>query len=65
MESGALRLLGLHHSRRKTPTFSNLAGAGYQSRTDDLLITNQLLYQLSYAGNGGIIASPATPAVRG
>ena len=27
-----------------------IAGAGYRARTDDLLITNQLLYQLSYAG---------------
>ena len=27
-------------------------GAGYKSRTHDLLITNQLLYQLSYAGDG-------------
>jgi hypothetical protein len=27
------------------------AGAGRRIRTDDLLITNQLLYQLSYAGN--------------
>ena len=26
-------------------------GAGSRIRTDDLLITNQLLYQLSYAGN--------------
>jgi hypothetical protein len=26
------------------------AGAGSRIRTDDLLITNQLLYQLSYAG---------------
>ena len=25
--------------------------AGNRARTDDLLITNQLLYQLSYAGN--------------
>jgi hypothetical protein len=25
-------------------------GAGNRVRTDDLLITNQLLYQLSYAG---------------
>ena len=25
--------------------------AGRRTRTDDLLITNQLLYQLSYAGN--------------
>lgn len=32
-------------------------GAAYPSRTDDLLITSQLLYQLSYTGkcnkNGG------------
>ena len=48
-------------------------GAGSRTRTDDLLITNQLLYQLSYAGKawtgersilareqaGGISASPA------
>jgi hypothetical protein len=27
-----------------------LEGAGRRIRTDDLLITNQLLYQLSYAG---------------
>jgi hypothetical protein len=31
-------------------TIYNLAGAGSRIRTDDLLITNQLLYQLSYAG---------------
>ena len=29
---------------------SNQTGAGSRIRTDDLLITNQLLYQLSYAG---------------
>ena len=28
----------------------SLAGAGEGTRTPDLLITNQLLYQLSYAG---------------
>ena len=28
-------------------------GAGEWARTIDLLITNQLLYQLSYAGQGG------------
>ena len=28
-------------------------GAGNRSRTRDLLITSQLLYQLSYSGNGG------------
>ena len=31
-------------------------GAGSRSRTRDLLITNQLLYQLSYAGAGAILA---------
>ena len=30
-------------------------GADTKSRTRDLLITNQLLYQLSYAGVGAII----------
>ena len=29
---------------------STIEGAGSRIRTDDLLITNQLLYQLSYAG---------------
>ena len=31
--------------------FRQLFGAGTRNRTTDLLITNQLLYQLSYAGN--------------
>ena len=31
-------------------------GAGNRSRTRDLLITNQLLYQLSYAGARRIFA---------
>ena len=35
---------------------NNSAWAGYRTRTDDLLITNQLLYQLSYASR---IASKA------
>ena len=30
--------------------FTNKTGAGARTRTADLLITNQLLYQLSYAG---------------
>jgi hypothetical protein len=30
-----------------------ISGAGAQTRTEDLLITNQLLYQLSYAGTVG------------
>ena len=40
-------------------------GAGEWARTIDLLITNQLLYQLSYAGEGeegasGMIRTPHT-----
>ena len=35
-------------STRKLP-FSGAFGAGNQTRTDDLLITNQLLYRLSYS----------------
>ena len=30
--------------------FTKYFGAGTRTRTEDLLITNQLLYQLSYAG---------------
>ena len=30
--------------------YSSIKQAGSRIRTDDLLITNQLLYQLSYAG---------------
>jgi hypothetical protein len=30
-------------------------GAGNKSRTRDLMITNQLLYQLSYTGKVGIL----------
>ena len=37
--------------RRKAPLCGAfLSGAGTRSRTRDLMITNQLLYQLSYAG---------------
>ena len=39
-----------------TPVFMRvaglLAGAGEMNRTPDLLITNELLYQLSYTGEG-------------
>ena len=36
----------------KSPLYGgfSLSGAGTRSRTPDLMITNQLLYQLSYAG---------------
>ena len=33
----------------------NLNGAGTKIRTRDLMITNQLLYQLSYTGNNIIV----------
>lgn len=33
-----------------TPPTNFKVGAGRESRTPDLLITSQLLYQLSYAG---------------
>ena len=39
----------------KTPLVSGVfftTGAGDRNRTDDLRITNALLYQLSYTGNG-------------
>jgi hypothetical protein len=32
---------------QKRPYAPVVAGAGYRNRTDDLMITNQLLYQLS------------------
>ncbi len=32
---------------------ADMVGAGAPTRTGDLLITNQLLYQLSYTGLGG------------
>ena len=35
--------------------FIVIIGAGETIRTSDLLITNQLLYQLSYTGNGGAL----------
>ena len=47
-----------------------LPGAGNRTRTDDLLITNQLLYQLSYPGPGplgfrGFFVAPRTVGARG
>ena len=38
------------HSSQQLRRIYDLPGAGSRIRTDDLLITNQLLYQLSYAG---------------
>src|SRR5438874_12277311 len=42
----------LHLGVNQNSQFENreMKGAGSRIRTDDLLITNQLLYQLSYAG---------------
>lgn len=37
-------------SKAAKTTFETLYGAGTRSRTRDLLITSQLLYQLSYTG---------------
>jgi hypothetical protein len=37
-------------SPRKHNVFKGLCGAATKSRTRDLMITNQLLYQLSYSG---------------
>ena len=42
----------------KSPHLIVLYGAGTKSRTRDLLITNQLLYQLSYAGYLGLSVLP-------
>ncbi len=39
----------------------SLYGAGERSRTPDMLITNQLLYQLSYASKRGAILIEHTP----
>jgi hypothetical protein len=38
------------HNGQQLRRIHDLTGAGSRIRTDDLLITNQLLYQLSYAG---------------
>ena len=41
-------------------------GAGEMNRTPDLLITNELLYRLSYTGNvGAIVATGPSNGARG
>jgi hypothetical protein len=42
-----------HHRRKEGPSQrrAHCTGAGEESRTPDLRITNALLYQLSYAGD--------------
>ena len=55
------RINGYSYERRATKKpliFANqglLFGAGEMNRTPDLLITNELLYRLSYTGEGVII----------
>ena len=47
--------------------FYRLLGAGRRTRTPDLLITNQLLYQLSYTGGSKqnmLIIATAVPFVK-
>src|SRR5687767_2342474 len=46
-------------SHSGTPPCSSAAGAGDGTRTRDLLITNQLLYQLSYASPDSRISKKA------
>lgn len=59
VQSAGFRLSEYGFSQRKRPTarvsLSRVAirGAGTRSRTRDLLITSQLLYQLSYTGKKG------------
>ena len=45
-------VLPLHHSAKSPvlPLHQRVIGAGSRIRTDDRLITNQVLYQLSYTG---------------
>ena len=38
--------------QKSTPKGALLFGAGERNRTPDLLITNELLYRLSYSGEG-------------
>ena len=45
----------LEKKKARTSVRAFLYGAGTKSRTRDLLITSQLLYQLSYTGAGCII----------
>ena len=51
---GTLALFQIGKGALLGPPF--LFGAGTTIRTRDLLITNQLLYQLSYAGCSGALA---------
>ena len=43
----------------------NFTGAGCRNRTNDLLITNQLLYQLSYTGEIARFSKNTSPSKKG
>ena len=55
MRAGRIGRAGTAPARRWEIEYD---GAGDRNRTDDLLFTRQLLYQLSYAGMGGAGARP-------
>src|SRR4029079_12206365 len=51
--------VGAHHRRIEVASrLASKAGAEKRTRTSDLLITNQLLYQLSYLGNRAVLWFP-------
>ncbi len=45
-------LKSLYPAEKEKVLFPGLLSAGNRNRTSDLLITNELLYRLSYAGIG-------------
>ena len=45
-----IRKNALRHFKTQCINYINFSGADDQNRTGDLLITNQLLYRLSYIG---------------
>lgn len=47
--------------RDQYENYRDVDGAGTRSRTRDLLITSQLLYQLSYTGKGEAIIAMEKP----
>ncbi len=50
--SSVTRSVPMRSAAARFVVFLRISGAGERTRTFDLLITNQLLYQLSYAGLG-------------
>ena len=51
LEPATSGVTGQHSNQLNYRSALGTNGAGTRSRTQDLLITSQLLYQLSYAGN--------------